>query len=403
MNRSGMRPRRHRLAAAFPAVLAGLLLAWNPAFVPAAGLAQLRLEPLAARFNQPVHITHAPGDPRHLWIVEQPGTIRVYDLQSDTLLTTPFLSIPHLVSTGGERGLLSLAFHPNFPSNGRFFVNYTDRGGHTQVVEYRIGASPLVADPASARPILQIEQPAANHNGGLIAFGPDGYLYIGTGDGGRANDPWGNGQNPGVLLGKLLRIDVDGGRPYAIPEDNPFVGRSGARGEIWALGLRNPWKFSFDRATGDLYIADVGQNAWEEVNFQPAGSNGGQNYGWNRMEGTRCFPSGRACDDDGLVLPVAEYGHGEGGGCSVTGGYVYRGAAIPELYGAYLFADYCTGRIWALATDRAAAYRAGAESARDWPYQELLHTPYAITAFGEDLAGELYVAHHGGQVFRLVR
>ncbi|BAS26741.1 hypothetical protein LIP_0884 [Limnochorda pilosa] len=376
-------------------VLPALLLARQPTF-KASELSGLRLEPLDASFVQPVHITHAPGDPRHLWIVEQRGTIRVYDLESDSLLNTPFLSIPDRISTGGERGLLSLAFHPDFPSNGRFFVNYTDRAGHTQVVEYRVGASPLEADLASARRILRIEQPAANHNGGMMAFGPDGYLYIGTGDGGRANDPWGNGQNPGVLLGKLLRLDVDGGSPYAVPADNPFVGQSGARGEIWALGLRNPWKFSFDRATGDLYIADVGQNAWEEINFQPAGSAGGQNYGWNRMEGTHCFPTGSWCDRNGLTLPVAEYPNRSEVGCSITGGYVYRGEAIPELYGSYLFADYCTGRIWAMPAGPAGTYSEQMDRAGEtWPYQELLRTPHTTTAFGEDLHGEVYVAHHG--------
>ncbi|MBO8141153.1 MAG: PQQ-dependent sugar dehydrogenase [Firmicutes bacterium] len=362
----------------------------------------IRLEPLNARFEQPVHITYAPGDPNHLWIVEQPGTVRVYDLESDLLLPTPFLSIPEQLAAGGERGLLSLAFHPDFQDNGRFFVNYTDRAGNTQVVEYRVGSDPLVADPATARRLLTIEQPAPNHNGGMMAFGPDGYLYIGTGDGGRAGDPWNNAQNLGTLLGKLLRIDVDRGVPYGIPPDNPFAGRPGARGEIWAYGLRNPWKFSFDRATGDLYIADVGQNLWEEINFEPAAHSGGRNYGWNRMEGAHCYPGGSRCDTRGLVMPVAEYRHRPDMGCSITGGYVYRGRAIPKLYGYYVFSDYCSGRIWAMSTAPAAAYGQGGAPGGMWPYEDLARTSFRITAFGEDLAGELYVADHSGRVFRLL-
>lgn len=378
------------------AVLAVACIPAGPAWaLPAVGL-----EPLNASFTQPVHIAHAPGDSRHLWVVEQTGTIKVYDLAADAVRRTPFLSINDLVSAGGERGLLSVAFHPDYAANGRFFVNYTDRRGHTQIVEYRAGPDRLVADPASARPILQIDQPASNHNGGTMIFGPDGYLYIGTGDGGRAGDPWGNAQNPSTLLGKMLRIDVDGGEPYGVPADNPFVGRRGARPEIWALGLRNPWKFSFDRATGDLYIADVGQNAWEEIHFQPAGSPGGHNYGWNRMEGTRCYPPNSRCDPRAFTLPVAEYGHNLG--CSVTGGYVYRGQAIPGLQGYYLFGDYCTGRIWAMSTAPAASYRDEPGPTPLWPYEELVRTPYRITAFGEDPAGELYVADHGGRVYRLV-
>jgi len=368
---------------------------------PAAALPQVALEPLNAGFTQPVHIANAPGFPQHLWIVEQTGTIKIYDLEAGALRPEPFLSVSSLVSTGGERGLLSVAFHPDFAANGRFFVNYTDRAGHTQIVEYRTGPDRFAADPQSARPLLQIDQPAANHNGGTMVFGPDGYLYIGTGDGGRAGDPWGNAQNLNTLLGKLLRIDVDSGTPYGIPPDNPFVGRRNARPEIWALGLRNPWKFSFDRATGDLYIADVGQNAWEEIHFQPAGSRGGQNYGWNRMEGSRCYPQGSRCDPSGFILPVAEYSHQWG--CSITGGYVYRGTAIPELVGYYLFADYCSGRIWAMDTGPKAAYRdAPGQPVAPWSFEELLHTSYRITAWGEDAAGELYVADHGGRVYRLV-
>ncbi|HEY8416659.1 MAG TPA: PQQ-dependent sugar dehydrogenase, partial [Limnochordales bacterium] len=369
--------------------------------MPAQALPAVRLELLNVTFAQPVHIAHAPGDARHLWIVEQGGTVKVYDLESRSLRSTPFLSIADQVSAGGERGLLSIAFHPDFATNGRFFVNYTDRAGNTQIVEYRVGRDRLVADPATARHLLQIDQPAPNHNGGTMVFGPDGYLYIGTGDGGRAGDPWDNAQNLGTLLGKMLRIDVDSGQPYGVPADNPFVGHPGARPEIWALGLRNPWKFSFDRETGDLYIADVGQNAWEEVNFQPATSRGGQNYGWNRMEGRHCYPANAQCDPAGFILPVAEYSHELGR--SITGGYVYRGRAIPGLRGYYLFADYVSGRIWAMSTQRAPSYvdEPGQQGAM-WPYEELLRTSLRITAFGEDAAGELYVADHGGWVYRIV-
>jgi len=402
MGRANSLGRASRLGrAGVGAVLLATLVLGCFAATPIAALPPVQLQPLNAVFNQPVHIAYAPGDPQHLWIVEQTGTIRVYDLEADRLLETPFLSIRDRVSTGGERGLLSVAFHPDFADNGRFYVNYTDRAGNTQIVEYRVGPDPLVADPTTARPVLQIEQPAANHNGGTMVFGPDGYLYIGTGDGGRAGDPWGNAQNLNTLLGKMLRIDVDGDTPYGVPADNPFAGRRGARPEIWALGLRNPWKFSFDRATGDLYIADVGQNAWEEVNFQPATSRGGQNYGWNIMEGSHCFPENRRCDMRGLTMPVAEYGHALG--CSITGGYVYRGARIPELQGYYLFGDYCSGTIWAMSTAPAARYREQpGQPPAMWPYEQLLATSMRISAFGEDAAGELYVADHGGRVYRLV-
>lgn len=390
-----------RRAVAALGALAAIVLGCMPAALPAAALPAVRLEPLSAVFSQPAHIAYAPGDSQHLWIVEQTGAIRVYDLSGDRLLETPFLSLQDRISTGGERGLLSIAFHPDFAANGRFYVNYTDRAGNTQIVEYRVGPDRLVADPSTARPILQIDQPAANHNGGTMAFGPDGYLYIGTGDGGRAGDPWGNAQNLNTLLGKMLRIDVDGGTPYAVPADNPFVGRRDARPEIWAYGLRNPWKFSFDRATGDLYIADVGQNAWEEVNFQPAASRGGQNYGWNRMEGSHCYPANRRCDPAGLTMPVAEYSHEFG--CSITGGYVYRGTAIPGLAGYYLFGDYCSGTIWAMSTEPAPGYREqpGRQPAM-WPFEQLLQEAMLVTAFGEDAAGELYVADHTGFVYRIV-
>ncbi|MGH7563550.1 MAG: PQQ-dependent sugar dehydrogenase, partial [Gemmatimonadota bacterium] len=252
---------------------------------------------IADGLDFPVHLASPPGDER-LFVVEKVGTIRV--IREGQVLDAPFLDIRDLVSGGSEQGLLSVAFHPAYASNGRFFVDYTNQGGDTQVVEYRVSADPDRADPVPVQTILSVDQPFANHNGGLIAFGPDGMLYVGLGDGGSAGDPQENGQNTGTLLGSILRIDVDGGTPYAIPSDNPFTGQPGARGEIWAYGLRNPWRFSFNRGTGDLFIADVGQNDLEEVNAEP-GDEGGINYGWNLMEGTDCFRNDD-CDQTGLTL-----------------------------------------------------------------------------------------------------
>ncbi len=368
------------------AVVLGFLFPWAP---QAAGA--VRLEPLPWVFAKPLFVTYAPDDPETLFVVEQVGRIRVFRQGKEE---EALLDLRGRVSGGYEQGLLGLAFHPQFQENRYFYVNYTDLAGTTRVVRYRAEDGRYVADPQSAQVLLSIPQPAANHNGGMIAFGPDGYLYIATGDGGQAGDPWGNAQNPSTLLGKLLRIDVDGGTPYAIPPDNPFAGGGDARPEIWALGLRNPWRFSFDRLTGDLYIADVGQESWEEVNFEPRGSAGGKNYGWNVMEGSHCYPAARACSPEGFALPVAEYVHSGSNGCSITGGYVYRGEAIPSLYGAYLFADYCTGKIWAMWAE-----------GKDQPFQveELFTSGLQISSFGEDSRGELYVTDiRGGRVYRLV-
>ncbi len=348
---------------------------------------QPTLREIADGLDFPVHLASPPGDER-LFVVEKVGTIRV--VREGQVLDEPFLDIRDLVSDGSEQGLLSVAFHPAFATNGRFFVNYTDRAGDTQVVEYRVSADPDRADPAPVRTILGLDQPFANHNGGLLVFGPDGMLYVGLGDGGSAGDPQGNGQNTGTLLGSLLRIDVDGGAPYAIPPDNPFVGQAGARGEIWAYGLRNPWRYSFDRGTGDLYIADVGQNDLEEVNAEP-GDGGGLNYGWNVMEGTECFRSDD-CDPSGLTLPVLEYDHGDG--CSITGGFVYRGAAIPDLAGLYLFSDFCSGFVRSF---RMAGGEAVEE--RRWPE---LEPNGSVTSFGEDADGELYILTREGSVFQIV-
>jgi glucose/arabinose dehydrogenase len=361
---------------------------------PPADLAALgfRLEPVLDGFDQPTHVTGAGDGSGRLFVAEQAG--RIWAVRDGERLAEPFLDIADLVgSQGNEQGLLSVAFHPRFAENGRLFVDYTDRNGDSVVAEYRVAAdNPDRADPAGARQLLAVEQPAANHNGGLLKFGPDGMLYIGFGDGGAAGDPWGNGQRLDTLLGKILRVDVDGGEPYAIPDDNPFAGRDGARPEIWAYGLRNPWRFSFDRETGDLYIADVGQNAQEEVHFQPASSAGGENYGWNTMEGDACFRAAD-CDRAGLTLPVAVYPHsGEGGGCSVTGGYAYRGASYPQIAGVYLYTDFCSGNLWALT-------RAGDA----WQSQIVGKLDIRTSSFGEDDAGELLlVDRDGGGLYRLV-
>jgi glucose/arabinose dehydrogenase len=317
-------------------------------------------------------------------VVEQTGRIRV--LRDGRTEPEPFLDISSLVTAGGEQGLLGLAFHPEYEANGRFFVNYTDVNGDTVVAEYRASSGANHAQAGSARVLLRIDQPFSNHNGGAVVFGPDGFLYIGTGDGGSGGDPMGNGQRLDTLLGKLLRIDVDGRRPYGIPANNPFRERRGARSEIWASGLRNPWRFSFDPEAGTLWIGDVGQSAREEVDRVPA-DRGGLNYGWNVMEGDLCFEPPSGCDARGLVQPIAVYPTSEG--CSVIGGYVYRGQAFPALQGGYLYADICNGFVWALDAAGSPAQR---------PVR-LLASDRAISSFGQDEEGELYVTDlQGGQV-----
>ncbi len=337
--------------------------------------------------EMPTHITHAGDGSGRLFITEQCGRIRI--AQNGSLRPAPFLDIRHRVKCGGERGLLSTAFPAGYAQKRYFYVNYTDRNGDTVIARYKLSFDPNVADPASEEILLKIDQPFSNHNGGLLLFGPDGYLYIGMGDGGAAGDPFNNSQKPETLLGKMLRIDVESGaRPYAIPPDNPFVKTAGYRAEIWATGLRNPWRYAFDFFTGDLYIADVGQNKYEEINFQPASSKGGENYGWSIMEGMHCFKSKR-CDRRGMTMPVAEYDHSQG--CSVTGGLVYRGRKAPSLKGAYIYGDYCSGRIWALRRSKDA-----------WENGVIAETGFAISTFGEDETGEIYVAdHRAGEVYLL--
>lgn len=353
---------------------------------------RLRLEPVYRGFELPVFLTHAGDGSGRLFVVEKTGKIWVID--NGEVQSTPFLDVSGKITTAGnEQGLLGMAFAPNFIESGHVFINYTDRQGTTVVERYTVaGDAPNRADPQSAFTVLTVPQPASNHNAGMLDFGPDGYLYVPLGDGGAANDRFGNGQNPDALLGKILRLDVTGDptQPYLIPPDNPFVaadwnGRS-VRDEIWAIGLRNPWRTSFDRVTGDFWIADVGQNRFEEVNVVPSGAPGGYNFGWPIMEGKSCF-NAADCDQSGLTLPVVDYAHGRGD-CSVTGGYVYRGEAYPQWQGVYFYGDFCSGRIWALAPDGAGG----------WLNAEVLDADLAISSFGEDEAGELYVLDYGGGV-----
>ncbi len=358
-------------------------------------LPSIAFERIAGGFERPTFVTGAGDGSGRLFVTEKRGTIRI--VRDGQVAPQPFLDIrARIASSGNEQGLLGLAFHPAFAANGRFFVYYTAKeGGANTLAEYRVApADPDRADPASGRVLFAIDDRYANHNGGMLAFGPDGYLYIALGDGGGAGDPLRAGQDLANPLGSILRIDVDAppapGLAYAIPPENPFVGREGARPETWAYGLRNPWRFSFDRETGDLWIADVGQNAREEVNFEPAGSPGGRNYGWSIMEGTICYRPAQGCDRAGLTLPVFDYPHDDG--CSVTGGYVYRGQAFPALRGAYLLADYCTGSAWALRW-------------QDTRLQvtRLADFPTGISSFGEDDAGELYIVRDGaGTLERIV-
>ncbi|BCX04577.1 MAG: glucose dehydrogenase [Candidatus Roseilinea sp.] len=350
---------------------------------------QPALQMIADGLESPTYLTHAGDGSGLLYITEQPGRVRVW--RDGQLLPTPFLDLTeHVGDRGNEQGLLSIAFSPDFAQSRRFFVNYTDTGGDTVISGFIANADGLTADPSSEWVVMRIEQPYANHNGGLIKFGPDGMLYIGMGDGGAAGDPQNFAQNMRSLLGKMLRIDVSQSseaEPYRVPADNPRLG-DGVRPEIWASGLRNPWRFSFDRVTGDMFIADVGQNAFEEINFQPA-NQGGQNYGWKFREGFAPY----AGDPGTLALtdPIHQYAHREGG-CSVTGGYVYRGSALPALVGAYIYGDFCSGLIWTLRPN----------GNGEWQNDVLFSTPYNISSFGEDESGELYVLDRNGGVYKLI-
>ena len=355
----------------------------------------LGLTQVASGLSQPLLVTNAGDGSGRLFVVEQGGKIKI--IAAGKVLAVPFLDLSSSVSNGSEQGLLGLAFHPDFKSNGKLYVSYTDRVGTSVIREYRVSASnPNRVSLSSGRTLLHLRQPYANHNGGNIAFGPDGDLYIGFGDGGSAGDPGNRAQNLGVLLGKLLRIDVDrrtGALPYGIPSDNPFVGRGGLD-QIWAYGLRNPWRWSFDRATGDLWIGDVGQDRWEEVDRALASHHRnaarGLNFGWRAMEASHCYSPSSGCSRTGRTLPLTEYGH-TNGRCSITGGFVYRGSAHPDLVGAYIFADYCSGEIWYV--DRGAARGTRPTLALD--------TNAQITSFGQDQAGELYLTDGQGMMFRV--
>ena len=388
------------------------------------GIEPLTTVRVASGLNRPVFATHAPGDFSRLFIVEQRGVIKILDLATETVLATPFLNIDALV--GGpndnfdERGLLGLAFHPDYQTNGYFYVNYTNNSSDTSIRRFTVSGNPDIADPASFFALLTINQPFPNHNGGWMGFGPnDGYLYIATGDGGFFCDPAQRAQDiTDQLLGKMLRIDVDGddfpkdiNRNYVIPPDNPFVGVTGDD-EIWAYGLRNPWRSSFDRETGDLYIADVGQNAREEIDYQPAASGGGENYGWDCEEGTACANSaspdcagtanGCSCGDPTLVNPLHEYTHSVG--FSITGGYVYRGCAIPSLLGTYFFGDFGSARIWTFKVVGGSVTQFTDRTAELDPPGAM--SICCISSFGEDAAGEIYIVERTGtttsEIYKIV-
>lgn len=380
---------------------------------------QVSLVDVTSGLETPVYLTHSGDGSGRSFIVELRGRIRI--LQNGKVNSTPFLDISSRVQSpfsggGSEEGLLSVAFPPDYTQKGSFYVYYTNRNGDNQVSRFHLGTSADQANPQSEELILLLKHPTnANHNGGQLAFGPDGYLYIGTGDGGGGGDPQENAQNPGSLLGKLLRIDVESGGEvpiprsnqtflplvfnsrssqgtpaYQVPADNPFAQDNAFRPEIWALGLRNPWRFSFDLQTGDLYIADVGQGDWEEIDFQTQSSQGGENYGWDIMEGASCFEPAN-CSSSGLVLPVFTYRTHVNNTCAITGGFVYRGAAQPGLQGIYFYGDYCSGKVWGMQQDSG-----------EWHNQELGSAGANITSFGQDEAGELYVLDSSGKVRRIV-
>jgi glucose/arabinose dehydrogenase len=387
----------------FSALLIGLLLAGGVPFLTAGdGLltatgepvalttgANPALQAVASGFDLPVGVVSPRDGSRRLFIVQQRGSVAIFDGRQR--LTQLFLDIRPEVLCCGERGLLGLAFHPRYQENGFFYVNYTNRGGDTVIERYqRNPADPNRADPSTGRTILTIPQPFGNHNAGHLAFGPDGYLYIATGDGGSGGDPQNLAQNLSTHLGKVLRIDVDSAEPYAIPPDNPFLDRGEVRPEIWAYGLRNPWRYSFDRDTGDLWIGDVGQSAREEINFQPASSRGGENYGWPMTEGSLCFRPATNCNDGTLVLPVLEYPLGQGN-CAVVAGFRYRGWRFPRMFGMFFYGDYCSGTLRGAIADEGGFTQIVA-----------VNTGTSLTSFGEDEQGELWAVSHTGTVYRLI-
>ena len=362
----------------------------------ATGAVSVKLTTVVSGLASPVQVVNAGDGSGRLFVVEQRGTVRI--VKNGVLLPKPFINIADLLSTGGERGLLGIAFHPNYKNNGRFFLYFTRRNdGYLAISEYhRSSSNPDLATRVNARRIITIPHPYANHNGGRMAFGRDGYLYIGTGDGGSAGDPGNRAQNLGSLLGKMLRINVNGSvgsRHYLIPSSNPYVGRPGLN-EIWSRGLRNPWGWSFDKVNGDLWIGDVGQNRYEEIDrsiVSTKSTSGGKgvNYGWRIMEGRHCYRPATGCNTAGLKFPVVEYSHSEG--CAVTGGYAYRGTAVPALYGRYVFGDYCSGQIWTISRTAVAPATKTL----------LLSTSLNISSFGQDQRGELYVLDLGGTLYKI--
>ncbi len=394
------------LAAALLAALLAVLLQVRSAAAQSSACSSpwpaITLTGVAENIPSPLQVLHAGDGSGRLFIVGQGGTVHI--LKNGAVLPTPFLDISDLVATCNECGLLSIAFPANYEDEGYFFVSYTakddrepspDPGNEpsptdandTVIARYRVSSNPDVA-LETEETVLLVNQPYNNHNGGLIKFGPDGALYIGMGDGGRGGDPLNRGQSLNTLLGKMLRINVSGTGTYTVPSDNPFAGATAGRDEIWSYGLRNPWRFSFDRATGGLWIADVGQGDWEEINVEAANDPGGRNYGWRTMEGNHCFNPATGCSSAGLTMPVWEYGHTEGS--SVTGGYVYRGTGSPAMQGIYFFGDYGSGTIWGLRP-----------TTQGWENRELKPTSYNISSFGEDEAGELYATDLAGGVYKI--
>lgn len=380
---------RHLITISLLAVLAGACSSDRASGPPAPADSTFRLVPVASGLAFPLFVTAPAGDTSRLFVVEKDGLVRI--IRNGAALPTPFLDLTALTTKGGEQGLLGLAFAPDYGTSGRFYVSYTAAGGgaagHSVIARYQVSANPDVAG-TTGTVVITADQPFDNHNGGMIAFGPDRMLYVGLGDGGSGGDPDGHGQDRTELLGSILRIDVSGAT-YTTPPDNPWASHPTFRHELWNYGLRNPWRFSFDRQTGDLYIGDVGQDAFEEVDLQPAAAAGGENYGWNTMEGKSCFGAA-TCSQAGLSLPVLDYDHGQG--CSITGGYVYRGGALPAIQGRYFYSDFCTGFL--------RSFRRSGNGITELTDYPALALSGNVVSFGEDGRGELHVVTSDGTIFR---